>query len=159
MICIPTPRSILEDDNRDVIAEIIPDSEKYYLDKRKILLSRYGYRGIGNCDIDYWVNCMKSRYAEIVTEYDLKLDVFEKLKDPLDLSEESYHNTTTTDYEDTPSSQIESEKYLSNRTTITSDGSREVGLKSITISQYSDAIRDPLINFALEFKDLFYFGV
>lgn len=80
--CVPTPYSILNgDDTRDVFSEIIPDSEQYATEKRAVLWAVYGDTGIGNPDVDYWIRRMKGRYHVIGSEYDLKIQAWEKLVD------------------------------------------------------------------------------
>lgn len=73
MVCLDTIKSLL-DDNRDVLEEIIPDSEQYYAEKRAAILNEYKYRGIGSCDVDYWIDCMQARYFSIVSKYDIAFE-------------------------------------------------------------------------------------
>ena len=161
MICIPTISSILSDDSRDVIAEIIPNSEYEYLKKREIMLSYYSYRGIGNCDVDYWVNCMKQKYAFIKDEYDIKIKAFLNLKNKenIDLNSDklTQHNEYT--FEDTPSQQITNQLYLSTRNKNDFTQQRQSDNDAVATVNYIDFVKNPFNDFALEFKELFYFGV
>lgn len=160
MICIPTIASLLED-GRDVIHEIIGVQEYEYLEKRKILIAYYNYRGIGNCDVDYWVNCMKQKYAFIKDEYDIKIKAFLSLKNKenIDLNSDklTQHNEHT--FEDTPSQQITNQLYLSTRNKNDLTQQRQTDNDAVATMNYIDFVKDPFNDFAVEFKELFYFGV
>ena len=163
--CIPTPDSILEDDERDVFEEIFPDSEVYYAIMRDIMWAQYGSRGIGNCNIDYWVKSMQRRYFMIRPTYLLKFKVFDEWmtenlgNDPVDLSDGATQYTMTTENEDTPDNPQGTSVYLSDRNTVKYDGKTFGGLSSETVARFMDAVPDLCQQFADEFRRLFYFGV
>ena len=163
--CILTPDSILADDERDVFEEIFPDSEVYYAVMRSIMWDFYGSRGIGSCDIDYWVKCMKRRYSQVKPTYLMKFKVFDEWmtenlgNDPVDLSDGVTEYTMKTENEDTPDNPQGSTVYLSDRNTVRYDGKTFGGLSSETVSHFMDAVPDLCQQFADEFRRLFYFGV
>lgn len=163
--CIPTPDSILADDERDVFEDIFPDSEVYYAVMRSIMWDFYGSRGIGNCNTDYWVKCMQRRYSQIKPTYLLKFKVFDEWmtenlgNDPVDLSDGATQYTMTTENEDTPDNPQGTSVYLSDRNTVKYDGKTHGGLSSETVARFMDAVPDLCQQFADEFRRLFYFGV
>lgn len=172
--CIPTPTSILEDDERDVFREIIPGSFKpddtpnegsIELVMWGILWQFYRYRGIGNCNVDYWVTCMKNRYFQIASVYKLKFKVYDEWmaanmgSAPVDLSDGATQYSMVTEMEDTPDNPQGTEKYLSDRNTVTYDGKTFGGLSSETVARFMDAVPDLAQQFADEFRRLFYFGL
>ena len=71
--CLPTPESILEDDEIDVFESMVPNTDYEYSAKRTALWSAFRFRSIGNGNIPYWLQCMKDRYALVVHEYDIKI--------------------------------------------------------------------------------------
>lgn len=162
--CIPTPDSILEDDEIDVFEEIIPDTEQFYALKREALWNFYALRGIGNCDIAYWIKAMKYRYGQIKTKYDVKFKVIEEWltevsgNAPVDLSDSSSEYTMRTENEDTPDNPQGNTVYLSDRNTVTYNGKSYGGLSSETVSRFADAVPDIAKDFADEFRLQFYFG-
>ena len=163
--CIPTPDSILEDDERDVFEEIFPDTEVNYTLMRSIMWDFYGSRGIGSCDTDYWVKCMQRRYRQIKSVYLMKFKVFDEWmtanlgNDPVDLSDGATEYTMKTENEDTPDNPQGSTVYLSDRNTVKYDGKTFGGLSSETVARFMDAVPDLCQQFADEFRRLFYFGV
>lgn len=173
--CIPTPASILKDDERDVFKEIIPGSFNTWDDTPntgtvelvmwQILWQFYRYRGIGNCDVDYWVSCMRDRYYQISSVYKLKFKAHDEWiaanmgSDPVDLSDGETHYTMKTENEDTPDNPQGNTVYLSDRNTVKYDGKTYGGLSSETVSRFIDAVPDLAQQFADEFRKLFYFGV
>ena len=163
--CIPTPDSILADDERDVFAEIFPDTEVNYTLMRSIMWDFYGSRGIGSCDTDYWVKSMKRRYSQIKPTYLMKFKVFDEWKtanlgnDPVDLSDGETHYTMKTENEDTPDNPQGTTVYLSDRNTVKYDGKTYGGLSSETVARFMDAVPDLCQQFADEFRRLFYFGL
>lgn len=146
---LPTPQTILEDDEIDVFESMIDDSEYLYQKKRTALWSAYRFRSIGCGNIAYWIQTMQDRYNTIKTEYDIKFQAVEEwlntISEKIDLSdysEESSHTTNygrilttslgqrqrtdviaekkqTTENEDTPDNVTSGTKYLSNRSTTT----------------------------------------
>lgn len=163
--CIPTPDSILEDDEIDVFAEIIPDTEQFYAIKREALWNFYALRGIGNCNIAYWLKAMKYRYRQIQSTYDVKFKVLEEWltevsgNAPVDLSDSSSEYTMTTENEDTPDNPQGDAVYLSDRNTVRYNGRSYGGLSSETVRQFTNAIPDIEKDFADEFRLHFYHGV
>lgn len=159
MICVPTIKTLIED-GRDVISEIISVDEYEYLKKREILLSYYTYRGIGNCNVDYWVNAMKLKYTSIRDEYDLKIKAFLGLKNKqqINLNDDNFNYTQVNKYEDTPSQAI-TETYLSSKNTQTMDSKRQLTNDATATRNFSEDVVNPLNSFAIEFRELFYFGV
>ena len=143
--CIPTPQSILDDDNIDVFEEIFPDSEVYHDIMREIMWSFYQYRGIGNCDRNYWIQCMKNRYAQISMKYMVKFKLIDEWlttvmdsNNPIDLSDSSGESKTSTshghkittvngatkttyEHEDNPDNPAGNTKYLAERDTTSGD--------------------------------------
>ena len=160
---IDTPDSIKYYDNRDVFEEIIDDSEYMYQQKRDELWAKYRYRGIGSCNIDYWVQCMIDVYNVIKETWDIKIRTWEQYKlsvaSTIDLSESSTHYDMTTEHEDTPDTSLSATRYLSDRNTSTYDASSKSGLESKTVSDYIKAVPDPWDAFTNEFRKLFYWGI
>lgn len=162
---IPTPDSILEDDEIDVFEEIFPDTEPYYLIMRETMWAYYGLRGIGNCDIPYWIKAMKARYAQIKYDYMVKFKAVEEWldtvtgNDPIDLSDSSSEYTMKTENEDNPDNPQGDTVYLSDRNTVRYNGKSYGGLSSETVSKFIDAVPDIERDFADKFKLQFYHGV
>lgn len=162
--CIPTPQSIYDDDNRDVFDEIFDTVD--YGDIMKIMMwSTYQYRGIGNCDVDYWIQCMKGRFAQIVSKYLPKFKVFDEWYtsvygvDPVDLSDGATDYTMVTEMEDNPDNPQGTSVYLSDRNTVTYGGKTHSGLSSETISRFMDYVPDLTVEFTDEFRKQFYWGL
>lgn len=165
MCCVPTPDSILEDDEIDVFEEIFPDTEPYYNEMRHAMWSTYGLRGIGNCDMTYWIKAMKARYEQIKTKYNVKFKTVEEWlntvtgNDPVDLSDSSSEYTMRTENEDTPDNPQGDTVYLSDRNTVKYNGKSFGGLSSETVSRFIDMIPNIEKEFADEFRYQFYHGV
>lgn len=161
--CIPTPDSILEDDEIDVFEQIIDDSEPYYAQMREALWSNYGLRGIGNCDIAYWIKAMQLRYRQIRTVYNVKFQAVTEwltsIAQTIDLADSVSEYTTTTENEDTPDNPQGSTVYLSDRNTVKYNGKSYGGLSSETVSRFMDSITNIEREFADEFRLQFYHGV
>lgn len=161
--CIPTPDSILEDDEIDVFEQIIDDSEPYYAQMREALWSNYGLRGIGNCDIAYWIKAMQLRYRQIRTVYNVKFQAVTEwltsIASNIDLADSVSEYTTTTENEDTPDNPQGSTVYLSDRNTVKYNGKSYGGLSSETVSRFMDSITNIEREFADEFRLQFYHGV
>lgn len=161
---IESPQSLLDYDNRDVFEEIIEDSEFEYSRKRLSLWSIYRNRGIPACDIDYWVQCMKDRYAIIKEAWDIKIKTWNEYynridHDGVDLSDGTSDYTLTNEFEDMPDNPAGNTKYLSTRNTTTYTGSTHNDLESETVRRYIDAVPDPWEGFANEFQRYFWIGV
>ncbi len=161
--CIPTPDSILEDDEIDVFEQIVDDSEPYYAVMREALWSNYGLRGIGNCDIAYWIKAMQLRYRQIRTVYNVKFQAISEwltsITGNIDLADSVSEYTTTTENEDTPDNPQGSTVYLSDRNTVTYNGKSYGGLSSETVSRFMDNVTNIEREFADEFRLQFYHGV
>lgn len=163
--CIPTPDSILEDDEIDVFEEIFPDTETYYDIMRSAMWARYGFRGIGNPDLTYWLKTMKARYDQIKTVYEIKFKAFEEWLQtvggnaPVDLSDSSTEYTMRTENEDTPDNPQGSKVYLSDRNTVSYNGKSYGGLSSETVSRFMDSVSNLEEQFCDEFRRNFYHGV
>ena len=163
--CIPTPQSIYDDDEIDVFEEIIPDSDEYYDIMRQALWENYALRGIGNCDIAYWIKAMKMRYWQIKTEYIIKFKAVDEWlstvggNDPIDLSDSTSEYSTKTENEDTPDNPQGSTVYLSDRNTVTYNGKSYSGLSSETVSRFIETVPNIERMFADEFRKQFYHGI
>lgn len=157
--CIPTPDSILNDDSLDVFEEIIPATESDYAMKRSALWVRFRYRGIGNPDIDYWLQCMKDRYASIAAVWDMKIKVWKEYlsRNSITVSMSSSEYETVTGSENNPQTQAvrfdEGIVYLDGRTH--TKFRSQSGLDSETVRAYLDAMPNPLEDFARDFDRLF----
>ena len=161
--CIPTPKSILDDDEIDVFESIVPDSEPFYDVMRKALWCNYGLRGIGNNNIAYWIDAMRLRYYQINTMYNVKFQAIDEwltsISSSIDLADSSSEYTTTTENEDTPDNPAGSTVYLSNRNKVTYNGKSYGGLSSETVSRFIDSVSNIEKQFADEFRMQFYHGV
>lgn len=162
--CIPTPQSILDEYERDVFDEIFGEVD--YGDVMKVMMwSTYQFRGIGNCNIDYWVQCMYGRFTQIVSKYLPKFKVFDEWYtqvmgvDPVDLSEGATEYTMKNENEDTPDNPQGTSVYLSDRNTTTYNGKTYSGLSSETISRFMDYVPDLTAQFTDEFRQQFYWGL
>ena len=80
MVCLPTPKSILSKYQRDIFRETINDREEFYLEKREILWATYRNRGIGHCDIDYFIQNLQDKYDRIKSKYDIKIEMYLEYK-------------------------------------------------------------------------------
>lgn len=159
MVCLDTLKS-LSDDGRDVLEEIIPDTEQYYTEKRAAILNEYKHRGIGSCDVDYWVNCMTTRYFTIAAKYDIAFERWNAYKaSTKDFADGSSEYTMRTEHEDNPDNPQGSTVYLSDRTTQTYSGKTFGGLGSTTAAEYIADIPNTPQDFAREFRELFYWGL
>lgn len=167
-VYIETPQSVLDDHGIDVFEKIIPNTAYDYQKKRDELWARYRYRGIGSCDRDYWVQCMKDRYTLIEDTWDVKIKAWEAYQtkiaaDGIDFSQSSGESTThtLTEREDTPDNPAGTTVYLSDRSNVTTDynGKNFEGLESETTDEYIRRVPDPWDGFTSQFVKLFYFGV
>lgn len=162
---LPTPDSILEDDEIDVFEAIIPDSDNYYQAKRDYLWAMYRYRSIGCGNIPYWIQCMKDRNLLIKTEYDIKITAFGTLYDNVDangpdFSESSSEYDQENTREDVPDNATGTTEYLSERTKTHYSGKGHAGLETTTAKAYIDDVpRDVITDFCREFERLFYHGL
>lgn len=162
---IPTPDSILDDTQRDVFEDIIPDTYAGYQVMRQIMWDTYGSRGIGHCDVDYWVKEMQRRFRMIYPTYSVKFKAFNEWltantgNDPVDLSDATTHYSTVYEHEDNPDNPQGDTRYLADRDTTTYDGKNYGGLSSETLARFMDAVPDLCQEFADEFRKMFYFGV
>ena len=162
--CIPTPQSIYDEYERDVFDEIFGDVD--YGNIMKVMMwSTYQYRGIGNCNIDYWVQCMYGRFTQIISKYLPKFKVFDEWYnnvmsiDPVDLSEGATNYQMVTEMEDNPDNPQGDTKYLSDRNTVVYDGKTYSGLSSETIAKFMDYVPDLTAQFTDEFRKQFYWGL
>ena len=145
VIFIPTPQSIKDDTLVDVFEQIIPNTAYQYQKKRSELWYRYRYRGIGNCDQAYWIQCMKDRYALIEETWDIKIKAWEAYQTSITanginfaegasketqtdtrsftnahtgtITDGGDNGTVTVEREDTPDNPAGTTKYLAERTT------------------------------------------
>jgi len=160
--CIPTPQSILDDDEIDVFEAIVPDDHDYKDVMRFALWSNYRFRGIGNCDIKYWVQAMQDRYNQIATQYWVKFAAIDEWLvnlNPADLSDSMSEYTMTTENEDNPDNPQGSTIYLSDRNTVKYNGRSYSGLSSETVSRFIDWVKNVEKEFADEFRLQFYHGI
>lgn len=148
MRCIPTPDTILEDDEIDVFESIIPEEDDYHDVMRQALWNTYRFRGIGNPDLAYWIRAMQARYGQIRTIYQIKFKALDEWlssisgETEIDMSDGSYDLTQSTTYghvistsigvrkntaerEDNPDNPQGSTKYLSSRDTVTDDAASD----------------------------------
>ena len=158
---MPTPKSILSKYQKDIFEESINDREEFYIEKREILWQSYRNRGIGHCDIDYFLENLKDRYDRIKSKYDIKIEMYLDYKrGEKDLSQSSSTYESTTENEDFPNTIIsEGDKYLAARNSTKMNTKTYNDLQSKTLKEYNDNVTNPLEEFANEFRDLFYFGV
>lgn len=161
--CIPTPKSILDDDEIDVFESIVPDSEPFYDTMRKALWCNYGLRGIGNNNIAYWIDAMKLRYFQINSMYNVKFQAIDEwltsIASSIDLADSTTEYSTVSENEDTPDNPAGSTVYLSNRNTVKYNGKSYGGLSSETVSRFIDNVSNLEKQFADEFRMQFYHGV
>ena len=161
--CIPTPKSILDDDEIDVFESIVPDSEPFYDTMRKALWCNYGLRGIGNNNIAYWIDAMRLRYYQINTMYNVKFQAIDEwltsIASSIDLADSTTEYSTVSENEDTPDNPAGSTVYLSNRNTVKYNGKSYGGLSSETVSRFIDNVSNLEKQFADEFRMQFYHGV
>lgn len=164
--CIPTPASILDEDEIDVFEQIIPDTETYHDEMRKALWSVYRYRGIGSCDVAYWIQTMKDRYDSIKSTYLVKFKTVEewltKVLDPdelVDLADSETEYSTISETEDNPDNPQGTTVYLSDRNRVQYAGKSYGGLSSETVRRFNDNVVDIEREFADEFRTQFYYGL
>ena len=161
--CIPTPMSIQEDDEIDVFEEIIPDTEPYYDAMRKALWTTYGMRGIGNPNIQYWIQAMKLRFYQIDTMYNAKFQALDEWLTAnslsMDMADSQTEYSQISESEDTPDNPAGTTVYLSDRNTVKYNGKSYSGLSSETLKRFIDAIPNLEKEFADEFRMQFYHGV
>lgn len=155
--------SIQEDDEIDVFEEIIPDTEPYYTLMRKALWTTYGMRGIGNANIQYWIQAMKLRYYQINDVYNMKFQAWSEFlaanASSIDMADSQTEYSQISETEDTPDNPAGTTVYLSDRNTVKYNGKSYGGLSSETLSRFMDAIPSLQEQFADEFKKQFYHGI
>ena len=161
---LPTPDSILEDDEIDVFETMIANTEYKYQEKRNILWSTYRYRSIGCGKIPYWIQTMTDRYNRIVHEYDVKIKAWEayltNISGGIDFAESASEYDQVSTREDVPDNASGTTEYLSERSKVRYEGKGYTGLESQTTKDYIDGVpRDPYEDFADEFSKLFYHGL
>lgn len=161
--CLPTPESILEDDEIDVFESMIDNSEYKYQEKRDALWAMFRFRAIGNGNIPYWLRNMKDRYAVIVHEYDVKMKAWETFISntaTVDFADSSSEYSQENTREDVPDNATTGTEYLSERSKTKYQGKTYGGLASQTAKDYIDGVpEDPYTDFAREFERLFYLGM
>lgn len=162
--CVPTPQGILDETERDVFDEIVPETDPFHDIKYNALWDRYGDIGVGNCDIDYWVRAMSRRFREIDDEYNLKFQAFGAMHtsvsaDGPDLSAGSSEYESVYEQEDLPQTETSESKYLSGRTTNRFSGRNFEGLQTATVREWMDNVHSPVRDWADEFRRLFYWGM
>lgn len=161
--CLDTPQSILDDEEIDVFEEIVADSEKFYQQKRTILWNYYRYRGIGNQNVEYWLQCMKDRYNLTSALWDIKFaawnDLVTKTNTARDMADSATEYTITNTNEDLPDNPSGNTVYLSDRQKSIYSGKSYGGLETETADAYINGVPKVYDAFAREFSDLFYFGV
>lgn len=163
--CIPTPQSILEDDEIDVFDAIIPDEEAFKAVMTEALWSQYRYRGIGACDVAYWIRTMQDRYNLIRSTYEVKFKAVQEWletvlgEDAIDMADSVSQYTTVSENEDNPDNPQDDTRYLSDRNTVTYAGKSFGGLSSETLRRFNDSVQDIEQEFADEFRKQFYYGL
>jgi len=163
MMIVPTPQSIKDDCSRDVFKEIF-SSYSNAADLEKIMWSAYRYRGIGNLDIDYWVQCMKGRAEILSYTYDLKFRAISELKSDIeqngiDWSSSSLRSKSTTRHYDPPSGSSALNSYVSEGDTTEFEQYGDSGLQTESVRDWMDGVPDVYREYANEFRDLFYWGL
>jgi hypothetical protein len=163
MMIVPTPQSIKDDDSRDVFKEIFSSCSNA-ADLEKIMWSAYRYRGIGNADVDYWVQCMKGRAEILSYTYDLKFKAISELKLKvdtygIDYTSSSLKSKSTAKHYDPPSGGSALNSYVSEGDTTEFEQSGGSGLETESVRDWADAIPDVYREYANEFRDLFYWGL
>ena len=155
--------SIQEDDEIDVFEEIIPDTEPFYDTMRKVLWTNYGMRGIGNANIQYWIQAMKLRYYQINTMYNAKFQALDEWLTAnalsMDMADSQTEYSQISESEDTPDNPAGTTVYLSDRNTVKYNGKSYSGLSSETLRRFIDAIPNLEKEFADEFRMQFYHGI
>ena len=164
--CVPTPQSILDDDEIDVFDAIIPEDEVYRDAMCSALWNTYRFRGIGNCNMAYWIQTMKDRYELIKYTYWVKFKAvgewLEKVMDPdalIDMADSETTYETVSETEDNPDNPQGDTVYLSDRNKVRYAGKSYGGLSSETLRRFNDAVVDIEQEFADEFRRQFYYGV
>lgn len=163
MMIVPTPQSIKDDDSRDVFREIF-SSYSNAGDLEKIMWSAYRYRGIGNLDVDYWVQCMKDRAKNLDSVYDLKFKAVSQLKSDIeengvDWSSSILKSKSTAKHFDPPSGSSALNSYVSEGDTNEFEQSSGSGLQTQTAKDWMDGVPDVYREYAAEFRGLFYWGL
>lgn len=161
---LPTPQSILDDDEIDVFEAIVANTEYKYLEKQNILWNTYRFRSIGCGNIPYWIQTMTDRYNRICHDYDIKIKAWEayqsNISGGIDFADSSSEYDQVNTREDVPDNASGTTEYLSERTKTRYEGKTYGGLASQTAKDYIDGVpRDPYEDFADEFRKLFYHGL
>ena len=161
---LPTPQSILDDDEIDVFEAIVANTEYKYQEKQNALWNTFRFRSIGCGNIQYWIQTMTDRYNRISAEYDVKIKAWEaylsKISGGIDFSESASEYDQVNTREDVPDNASSTTEYLSERSKTHYEGKGYAGLESQTAKDYIDGVpRDPYEDFADEFAKLFYHGL
>lgn len=173
---VPTPDSLLHgDDPVDVFAKICFDEQSNARwsmsgDLNNRLWNRYKYRGIGNTDVDYWIDTMIQRISYLYeTEYVYKLEAWDKLASKFDglgtnidfTSSRITSQSVAKNYDppQTSTAGANATSYLDTQNVNDFTQSTESGLESVTVSDYIDGIRNPLIDLIRDLDDMFYWGM
>lgn len=167
MIQVPTPQSILDDTTVDIL-EIPQDAGGTVYDLQmtntqratasKALWHRFASRPIGHTDTTYWRSIFLQKVYELDRTYALKMSLYDaKTADAgwTDLAQESSEGTVVYEHEDTPSTALLNDKYLSTRDTTTTSQKYYEGTPQETLQKALDAIGDPYRDFAREFDAMF----
>ena len=178
MMLAQTPKSIMNDpdDPRDVFQEIFyaPDSTAYWTYDSGTLYNRcwarYMNTGIGNNDIDYWVQCMMTKVTDMMDTYFLKFRAWDKYAasvDPLDLDSidmssfktESKSVHKTYDPPQTSTAGDDATSYLDIQDENSFMQKDSSGLDTVTVRDYIEGMKNPYDDFLRELDRMFYWGL
>lgn len=175
---ISTPQSVKDELEIDVFDEIFTLSDitsDYADDYKKALWLTYRNRMIGNCDLEYWEQCVADRLSMMHPIYDALMTKWSDF-DPTDTAVSSYDlqidatkipdtdgDVTTYKREDMPVTPVGTDEYLADRNeTKYAPNHRdhhsyraEEGLNAETFAQMMDSIESPLMRFVSEFDRFF----
>lgn len=180
-IQVDTIQSLL-DEGRDVLSEILNASTINVEDTENCvdaLLNMYRFRMIGSCDVERWVKAMTDRANLDSARWNTVFEIFRgsmSMSDPTDLNDRvrvvteiedvTMSDTTDTEREDIPeTADAMDTKYLSERglsdrdvigkTDRTLTEKERNGMVYEAIGRSMDAVRDPFVDWARRFDDLF----
>ena len=173
---VRTPKSINDEDNRDVFQEIFFDSGgvAYWTYDSGTLKNkcwaRFADVGIGNNDVDYWVECMKNKVTDLMDSYFYKFRAWDKYStsidplhvDDIDMSSfktESHSTHRTYDPPEVTTSGDVAANYLADQGQTDFEQKDSSGLDTVTVTEYIDAIHNPYDDFCRELSKLFYWGL
>ena len=178
MMMAKTPKSILDDpdDGRDVFHDIFydaSDAPHWTYDSGPLYnrcWSRYMNTGIGNNDVDYWIQCMTMKVADLMDTWYFKFRAWDKYClgiDPLHVEDidmssfktESKSIHKTYDPPQTATAGDDATSYLDIQDENSFEQKDSSGLDTVTVRDYIDGIRNPYDDFLRELDRMFYWGL